>query len=46
MATARVIATLQDKSQPPDALQVTVIGHQWWWEFRSPGVNVVTANER
>jgi cytochrome c oxidase subunit II len=22
-----------------------VIGHQFWWEFRYPGLNVVTANE-
>src|SRR4029079_3818468 len=28
-----------------DALQVEVIGHQWWWEFRYPQYNVVTANE-
>jgi cytochrome c oxidase subunit 2 len=45
MTTARVIAALQDKSQPANAVQVTAIGHQWWWEFRYPGSNVVTANE-
>jgi cytochrome c oxidase subunit 2 len=28
-----------------DALQVEVIGHQWWWEFRYPQYGVVTANE-
>ena len=28
-----------------DALQVEVVGHQWWWEFRYPQYNVVTANE-
>jgi len=28
-----------------DALQVEVIGHQWWWEFRYPQYNIVTANE-
>jgi cytochrome c oxidase subunit II len=28
-----------------DALQVQVIGHQWWWEFRYPQYNFVTANE-
>jgi cytochrome c oxidase subunit 2 len=26
-------------------LHVTVIGHQWWWEFRYPDYQVVTANE-
>jgi len=30
---------------PPDALQVEVIGHQWWWEYRYPGLGIVTANE-
>ena len=24
---------------------MTVIGHQWWWEFRYPDLGVVTANE-
>jgi len=28
-----------------DALQVEVIGHQWWWEFRYPEYKIVTANE-
>ena len=30
---------------PANALQVDVIGHQWWWEFRYPEQNIVTANE-
>jgi cytochrome c oxidase subunit II len=29
----------------PEALQVRVIGHQWWWEFRYPQYNITTANE-
>ncbi|MFW6089312.1 MAG: cytochrome c oxidase subunit II [Gemmatimonadota bacterium] len=29
----------------PDALQIEVIGHQWWWEFRYPDYDLVTANE-
>ncbi len=28
-----------------DALEVEVIGHQWWWEFRYPAEGVVTANQ-
>jgi cytochrome c oxidase subunit 2 len=28
-----------------DALQVEVIGHQWWWEFRYPQYKIITANE-
>jgi len=27
------------------ALQVEVIGHQWWWEFRYPEYGITTANE-
>ncbi len=29
----------------PDALQIEVIGHQWWWEFRYPEYGISTANE-
>ena len=29
----------------PSALQITVLGRQWWWEFRYPSLDVVTANE-
>ncbi|MGH7669140.1 MAG: cytochrome c oxidase subunit II, partial [Gemmatimonadaceae bacterium] len=28
-----------------DALQVTVTGHQWWWEFQYPQYGITTANE-
>src|SRR5271154_5722666 len=45
LATARVIANVQEATKPDDALEVTVIGHQYWWEYRYPGLNVVTANE-
>jgi cytochrome c oxidase subunit 2 len=31
--------------QPPNALKIEVVGHQWWWEFRYPGQKVVTAND-
>ena len=27
------------------AVEVTVIGHQYWWEFRYPKLGIVTANE-
>jgi cytochrome c oxidase subunit 2 len=27
------------------ALQIEVIGHQWWWEFRYPEYGIITANE-
>jgi cytochrome c oxidase subunit 2 len=28
-----------------DALQIEVIGHQWWWEFHYPEYGFTTANE-
>jgi cytochrome c oxidase subunit 2 len=42
--TVKTIFKTQAKARG-DALQVEVIGHQWWWEFRYPQYNVVTANE-
>ena len=45
MATARVIAVVQKTSPPSNAIAVTVIGHQFWWEYRYPELGVVTANE-
>ncbi len=45
LATARVIHAIQDAPKPVAALEVTAIGHQFWWEFRYPALGVVTANE-
>ncbi len=45
MATARVIADIQKASPSANTIQVVAIGHQFWWEYRYPGLNVVTANE-
>lgn len=45
LATARVIHALQDAPMPASAVEVTVIGHQFWWEYRYPHLGVVTANE-
>lgn len=30
---------------PEGALRVQVIGHQWWWEYRYPTLNIGAANE-
>ena len=45
LASARVIASIQDAPRPPGALKVIVTGHQFWWEYRYPELNIVTANE-
>jgi len=42
--TVRTIFKTQGAA-PSDALQVEVIGHQWWWEFKYPQYNISTANE-
>ena len=44
-AAARVIHAVQQAPEPPDAIEVTVIGHQFWWEYRYPKYGVVAANE-
>jgi cytochrome c oxidase subunit 2 len=45
LTAARVITSIQNAAQPSNALEVTVIGHQFWWEYRYPSLKVVTANE-
>jgi len=45
LTTARIIFAIQDAPKPKSALDVTVIGHQFWWEFRYPKYGVVSANE-
>lgn len=45
LATARVIHAVEDAAMPEGAIEVTVIGHQFWWEFRYPKLGIVTANE-
>jgi cytochrome c oxidase subunit 2 len=42
--TVRTIFKTQAKAIP-GALQIEVIGHQWWWEFRYPEYGIITANE-
>jgi cytochrome c oxidase subunit 2 len=45
LATARVIYTTEHAPKPANALDVTVIAHQFWWEYRYPKLGIVTANE-
>jgi len=45
LATARVIHAIQDAPKPAEAVEVTAVGHQFWWEFRYPEIGIVTANE-
>lgn len=45
LATARVIFVTQAAPRPQKSLDVVVIGHQYWWEFRYPKLGIITANE-
>ncbi len=45
MTSARIIHAVQDAPRTPGTLEVTVIGHQFWWEYRYPQYGFVTANE-
>ncbi|WP_446744764.1 cytochrome c oxidase subunit II [Silvibacterium acidisoli] len=45
LTTARMIFAIQDAPRPTTALDVSVVGHQFWWEFRYPQQGIVAANE-
>jgi cytochrome c oxidase subunit 2 len=45
LTTTRVIMGTQGISKPDSTMDVTVIGHQFWWEYRYPKLGIVTANE-
>jgi cytochrome c oxidase subunit II len=45
LATARVIASVENAGRPSGALEVIVTGHQYWWEYRYPELKITTANE-
>jgi cytochrome c oxidase subunit 2 len=45
LTAARVIFNTEYAAKPAGALDVVVIGHQFWWEFRYPKLGIVTANE-
>lgn len=43
LLTLRSMRTLY--TPPSGTINVEVIGHQWWWEFRYPDLGITTANE-
>ena len=45
LTTIRTIYDVQAAAEPPNAIHVRVIGHQWWWEFQYPDLGIITANE-
>ena len=50
VGAASVLTLLDLEDHPPDAMEVTVVGQQWWWEYRydvdDDGTDdIVTAND-
>jgi cytochrome c oxidase subunit 2 len=45
LTSMRVIQSIENARRPANAIDVTVIGHQWWWELRYPAYGITTANE-
>ena len=43
--TVRTTFAMAAPPPQPGDLKVHVIGHRWWWEFRYPGLGIITANE-
>lgn len=43
--TVRTIFKTATKPTGADVVQVVVIGHQWWWEFRYPDLGITTAGD-
>ena len=45
LVTSRTIGEIQNKTMPENAVQIRLVGHQWWWEIHYPKEGIVTANE-
>ena len=46
IAVPTIATIFRTYSGPPaDAIQIRIIGHQWWWEAQYPAEKIVTANE-
>lgn len=43
--TVQLISEFTTIPTTPDTVKVRVIGHQWWWEFQYPDLNITTADE-
>jgi cytochrome c oxidase subunit II len=45
LATARVIHAVEDARFPSGTIEITAVGHQFWWEFQYPQQGFIAANE-
>ena len=44
IATVVVMSEIAEPADAANVLNITVTGHQWWWQFKIPSAHVVTAN--
>jgi cytochrome c oxidase subunit II len=45
LTTAQVVHRVQDARRPPGAIEVTVVAHQFWWDFKYPQYGFTAPNE-
>ena len=45
LVTSRTIGEIQNRKLPENAVQIRLVGHQWWWEVHYPKEGIITANE-
>jgi cytochrome c oxidase subunit II len=45
VATVVTVIDINRIETGSEVLEVNVIGHQWWWEYEYPDLDIVTANE-
>jgi len=45
LVTSRTIGEIQNAEMPKSAVNVRIVGHQWWWEVHYPDEGIITANE-
>jgi cytochrome c oxidase subunit II len=45
LAVPTVSTIMQQAEKPEGALEVTLVAHQFWWEYQYPELGIVSANE-
>jgi len=43
--TVRTVFETYNPPKVANPIRIVAVGHQWWWEFQYPDLNIITANE-
>ncbi len=43
--TVRAVFETYNPPNVANPIRIVAVGHQWWWEFQYPDLNIITANE-